>query len=102
MRIDREAWSMCGRYGVKIVAAVVLAGMFAFAAFVMPIHVALHSEHDGCAVCNMARHAPLPEPDAAADIRPVQQTEWLGAITAHSPYVLTQTRVWLSRAPPLS
>ena len=93
---------MFWRYGMKIIAATILAGMLAFAVLVVPEHYPDCPSHDGCEICHIARHVSLPEPDAASNIRSLFSAEWFFATSTSSPFFSTHAHVRFSRAPPQS
>ena len=61
----------------KIVTALIIAGVLAFLAFIVPEHLSEPTPHDNCPFCQFIQHAPLLEPEAVADIVHTFQAEWL-------------------------
>ena len=87
---------------VKIFAASIIVGMFAFLAFIVPEHLAEPLFHDHCEVCQFIQHTPLLEPEAVTNIVPLFQPEWLPFISDDTASPCPRLRIPLSRAPPLS
>ena len=96
---------------IKIITASIIVGMFVFLAFIIPDHLAepeFHDCHDSsepheanCVICQFIRHTPLPESDAATDITPLFQSEWLPLVSDDAVFSASQLRSPFSRAPPL-
>jgi len=86
---------------LKIVAASIALGMFAFIAFIVPEHLAESESHDHCAICQFIQHTPLLTPEDVADVDPLSQPEVFLLIFGDTVSPDPQLRSPLSRAPPL-